>query len=53
MRWVSLTNSDEAKFLIVILTRYMDTLDGFRLVGNKINSTQTIVIRYDLNYFLK
>ena len=53
MRWVSLTNSDEAKFLIVILTRYMDTLDGFRLVGNKINSTQTIVIRYGLNYFLK
>ena len=45
MRWVSLTNSDEAKFLIVILTRYIDTLDGISLVENKINSTETIVIR--------
>ena len=45
MRYVSLTNSDEAKYLIVILTRYMDTLDGISLVENKINSTETIVIR--------
>ena len=45
MRWVSVTNSDEAKFLIVILTRYMDTLDGVTLVKNKISSTETVVVR--------
>ena len=45
MKRISLTNSDEAKFLIVILTRGIEALDGFQLVNNKINSTDTINIR--------
>ena len=42
---ISLTNSDEAKFLIIILTRGIETLDGFQLVKSKINSTDIINIR--------
>ena len=48
-KWVSLTNSEEAKFIIVILTRVLETMDGFTLVGNKISSTETIMIRLYLN----
>ena len=44
-KWISITNTDEMKFLIVILTRGIETLDGFRLVQNKIASTEDINIR--------
>ena len=44
-KWISLTNSDEMKFLIVILSRGIETLDGFQLVENKIKSTEDINIR--------
>ena len=41
----SLTCSDEAKFLIIILTRGIETMDGYQLVNSKINSTDVINIR--------
>ena len=41
--------SEEVKFIIVILTRVLETMDGFTLVGNKISSTETIMIRLYLN----
>ena len=41
----SLTCSDEAKFLIIILTRGIESLDGYQLVNNQINSTDVINIR--------
>ena len=44
-KWVSITDSDEAKFLIVILTRGIETLEGYSLVKNKIKSTENIKIR--------
>ena len=40
-----LHNSDEAKFLIIILTRGIQTLDGYELVDNKISSTEPVTIR--------
>ena len=43
--WTSLIRSDEAKFLIVILSRGIQTLDGFTFVKNKIDSTRNIQIR--------
>ena len=43
-----LNNSDMAKFLIIILSRGIETLDGYRLVENKINSTHEVTIRYDI-----
>ena len=44
MKWTSIVNADEAKFLIVILTRGIETLDGFHLVKNKIKSTEDLII---------
>ena len=44
-KWISLTNSDEIKFLIVILTRGIETLDGYQLVKSKIKSTKDVNIR--------
>ena len=41
----TVSNIDEAKFLIVILTRGIETIDGFKLVKNKINSADNISIR--------
>ena len=41
-----LHNSEEAKFLIVILSRGIETVDGYQLVDNKINSTDKVTIRY-------
>ena len=41
-----ITKSDEANFLTVILTRGIETIDGFRLVENEIKSTDTLMIRY-------
>ena len=43
--WTSLIRSDEAKFLIVILSRGIQTMDGFTFVKNKIDSTRNIQIR--------
>lgn len=40
-----LTRADEAKFFLVLLTRGIETLDGFHLVKNKIKSTENIDIR--------
>ena len=40
-----LHNSEEAKFLIVILTRGVQTLDGYKLINNKIDSTDIVNIR--------
>ena len=44
-KWTSITNTDEAKFLIVILTRGIVSMDGFQLVKNQIKSTDDIDIR--------
>ena len=40
-----LTRADEAKFFLVLLTRGIETLDGFHLVKNKIKSTDNIDLR--------
>ena len=42
----SITNSEDAKFITIILTRGVETLDGFHLVNNKIKSTDNVNIRY-------
>ena len=41
----SLTNSDEAGFLVVVLTRAIATMNGFKLVENKTTSTNDVFIR--------
>ena len=41
----TLTCSNEAKFLIIILTRGIETLDGYQLVNNQVRSTDVINIR--------
>ena len=41
-----LTLSDETDIFIVILTRAVQTLNGFRLVTNKTTSTNDVYIRY-------
>ena len=38
-------NTDEAKFLTIILTRGVETLDGFSLKKNKIKATSSVNIR--------
>jgi hypothetical protein len=40
-----ITTTDEVKFLIVILTRGIETEDGFHLVKNKIKSTDNITLK--------
>ena len=40
-----LHNSKDATFLIVILTRGVQTLDGYKLINNKIDSTDIVKIR--------
>ena len=42
----SLTNSDEADFLIVILSRGIDTPNGFQMLKNETKATDMINIRY-------
>ena len=42
----AITNIEETKFITVILTRAIETLDGFQLVKNKIDATDDIEIRY-------
>ena len=45
LKWTSLIHSDEAKFLIVILARGIDTVDGYSFSRNEIDSTKNIQIR--------
>ena len=40
-----LTLASETEFLILILTRAMETLDGFKLVKNKIATTNDVFLR--------
>ena len=40
-----MTLIDEAEFFIIILTRTVQTLDGFRLNQNKITATDNVFIR--------
>ena len=42
---MALTCSDEAKFLIIVHTRGIETLDGYQLVKNEVKSTDVINIR--------
>ena len=44
-KWSSITTAEENKFFIVILTRGIETLDGYQLVRNEINSTESVQIR--------
>ena len=46
IKQTSITNLEEAKFITIILTRGIETMDGFRLVNNKIKSTDNVNIRY-------
>ena len=41
----SITDLDEVKFLTIILTRGIETVDGYHLVPNKVLSTNTIKLR--------
>ena len=45
-KWTSITSLDETKYLIVILTRGIETMDGFHLLKNEVKSTENIIIRY-------
>ena len=40
-----LTLSSEAEFIVIILTRTVDTMDGKKLIRNKVNSTNDVFIR--------
>ena len=51
-KWSSITSVEETKFLIVILTRGMETMDGYQLIKNEIKSTETLHIRYNLGKIL-
>ena len=46
IKWTSITSLDETKYLIVILTRGIETMDGFHLLKNEVKSTENIIIRY-------
>ena len=46
IRRMAITSVDEVEFLTVILTRALDTLDGYQFVRNKITATSDINIRY-------
>ena len=48
----SITELDEVNFFTVILTRGIETVDGYHLVPNKILSTNTIKLRWAINYKL-
>ena len=43
--WTTLTSGIRAKFLIIVLTRGIETLDGYHLVTNKITATNDISVR--------
>ena len=45
MKQTSITRVEDAKFLTIILTRGIETLDGYELVRNKIKSTTNVHIR--------
>ena len=49
IKQTSITSSDEAKFLTIVLTRGIATADGYHLVKNKILSTNSIKIRWVTN----
>ena len=51
-KWSSITSVEETKFVIVILTRGMETMDGYQLIKNEIKSTETLHIRYNLGKIL-
>ena len=40
-----LTNAEEAEFILVILNRFTQTMDGFALNPNRTISTQDVYIR--------
>ena len=40
-----LTLSSEAEFIVIILTRTVDTMDGMKLIKNKVDSTNDVYIR--------
>ena len=42
----SLTNSDEADFLIILLSRGIETPNGFQMLENETKATDIINIRY-------
>ena len=44
-KWTSISETDEVKFLIVILSRGIETVDGFQVVANQIKSTDYINLR--------
>ena len=45
MKWTSITKVEDVKFLTVILTRGIETLDGYELIRNKIKSSNNVLIR--------
>ena len=47
-----LTVSADTEFFIIILSRLVDTLDGLKLLKNKVISTNDVYIRYKLIIFL-
>ena len=46
-----LTNGSESEFIIVILQRVIETLDGFELVKNRTILTENVFIRYYYFYY--
>ena len=47
-----LSSVKETDFITVILTRTMETEDGYKFNTNKIESTNNLFIRYVLAYYL-
>ena len=45
MKRTSLTNSDEADFMIILLSRGIDTPNGFQMLKNETKATDMINIR--------
>ena len=48
IRRMAISSVDELEFLTVILTRALDTQDGYQFVRNRITATSDINIRYFL-----
>ena len=46
MKRTSLTNSDEADFMIILLSRGIDNPNGFQMLETKTKATDIITIRY-------
>ena len=45
----SITNLEEANFITIILTRGIETMDGFQLINEEVKSTANVNIRYIIN----